>query len=249
MRQSLLIGAASLLAVAGAASAQAQEDKKPWTSSVELGFVNTDGNSKGKTLQGRADALWEAEQWRNNSHLEALNAEADGTRSSERYYLTNKTDYKFNERSYLFGFVSYEDDRFSGYDWQAVAAAGYGYRILDSDTMTWDMEGGPGYRISEVADDATDEDGSDDDIKEDELIVRLYTKYQWKISDQATFEQELGSEIGGEKTVSRSVTSLKSTIVGALAMKLSYIVRYTDNVPRETVHADTETAVTLVYSF
>ncbi len=219
----------------------ADDVKQGWSGSAELGYVSTEGNSKSKNLKGRIDTTWEADVWRNLSHFEALNAEADGERSSERYFLTNKLDYKFGERSYLFGFASYEDDRFSGYDWQAVAAAGYGYRILENDTMTWDAEAGPGYRYSKVIDDAADD--------EEELILRLYTRYEWKLSDSATFEQELGTEIGQDKTVSRSVTSLKSTIIGALAMKLSYIVRYTDNVPPETVHADTETAVTLVYSF
>jgi putative salt-induced outer membrane protein YdiY len=82
-----------------------------------------------------------------------------------------------------------------------------------------------------------------------ELILRASTKYQWLISENATFEQELSTEVGEDKTVSRSTTALKSTIIGALAMKLSYSVRYTDNVPPGTKHADTETAVTLVYSF
>lgn len=222
--------------------AYAQENSQLWTTDIELGYVSTSGNSEASSLKARLESKREVDQWRYLIHFDSLNSEEDGERSAERYFLSNKLDYKFGERSYLFGFASYEDDRFSGYDWQAVAAAGYGYRIIEADNMTWDAEAGPGYRVSAVEDDTIADD-------EHELILRASTKFQWLITDNATFEQELSTEVGQDKTVSRSTTALKSTIIGALAMKLSYSVRYTDNVPPGTRHADTETAVTLVYSF
>ncbi len=222
--------------------ALAQEGDKPWKSNVELGYVSTDGNSETSTLKVRATAAYESESWRNDTQLEALNSEEGSERSAERYFASNKTGYKFSETNYVFGYLSYEDDRFSGYDWQGVVAAGFGYRALETETLLWDLEAGPGYRYSKVQDSTLSDD-------EEELILRAYTNFEWKISDSATFQQELSSEIGQDKTVSRSDTSLKSTIIGALAMKLSYTVRYTDNVPPGTRHADTETAVTLVYSF
>jgi putative salt-induced outer membrane protein YdiY len=222
--------------------ALAQEGDKPWKSSVELGYVSTDGNSETSTLKVRANAGYESERWRNDALIETLNAEEGGQRSAERYFGSNKLGYKFTESNYLFGYTSYEDDRFTGYDWQAVAAAGFGYRALENDSMLWDLEAGPGYRYSKVR----NPDIADD---EEELILRAYTHFEWKLSDSATFQQALSSEIGQDKTVSRSDTSIKSTIIGALAMKLSYTFRYTDNVPPGTRHADTETAVTLVYSF
>lgn len=222
--------------------AYAQENSQLWTTDIELGYVSTSGNSEASSLKARLESKREVDQWRYLIHFDSLNSEEDGERSAERYFLSNKLDYKFGDRSYLFGFASYEDDRFSGYDWQAVAAAGYGYRIIEADNMTWDAEAGPGYRVSAVEDDTIADD-------EHELILRASTKFQWLITDNATFEQELSTEVGQDKTVSRSTTALKSTIIGALAMKLSYSVRYTDNVPPGTRHADTETAVTLVYSF
>lgn len=236
------ISAGMALLCAAASTAALAEQEKPWKSELELGYVSTTGNSETSTLKARGDGTREAESWRYNAHFDALNAEEETGRSAEKYFFTNKLDYKFGSHSYLFGYASYEDDRFSGYDWQAVAAAGYGYRLLENDTMTWDMEAGPGFRYSAISDDVAADD-------EEELILRAYTDFEWKLSDNATFEQELSTEIGQDKTISRSVTSLKSTIVGALAMKLSYTIRYTDNVPPETEHADTETAVTLVYSF
>ena len=52
-----------------------------------------------------------------------------------------------------------------------------------------------------------------------------------------------------DKTITRSTTSLKAQIVGQLAMKASFAVKYTDSVPADTKKTETETALTLVYSF
>ena len=115
--------------------------------------------------------------------------------------------------------------------------------------MTWDIEAGPGYRYSKLDDNPGNVSQGKDGDTTDELILRLYTKYNWELSDTSTFEQTLNVESGKEATISKSVTSLKVSIVGALAMKLSYTIKYTDTVPKETKHADTETAVTLLYEF
>ncbi len=79
MKRSLLLFAtASLIAC----PALADDEKEGWSGSVELGYVSTEGNSESKTLQGRFDSLWkERDHWRNATHFDALNAEADEVRS------------------------------------------------------------------------------------------------------------------------------------------------------------------------
>lgn len=219
------------------------DETKNWSGDAELGYVSTAGNSETSSLKARSDLRWENGSWRDQIHADAFNASEDDTRSAEKYFLSNKLDYKFNERSYIFGFTSYEHDSFSGFEYQVTAAAGVGYRLLQSDTMTWDVETGPGYRISKV------EENNDKDTDQRETIWRLSTKYSWRLSETATFEQEATVESGVDNTVTRSVTSLKTSIVGRLAMKLSYTLKSSSNVPSGTEHTDTETAVTLVYSF
>lgn len=231
------------LMVALSAAGEVIAENNIWSGDLEVGYVSTGGNSETSTLKGRVDLKREVDNWRYQFHFDSLNAKEEDGRSAEKYFLTNKLDYKFSERSYTFAYASYEDDRFSGFDWQAVLAAGYGRRLLETDTMTWDAEVGPGYRISNIGDTAGEED------TEREVILRAHTKYQWKLTDTATFEQEVTSESGADNTVTRSITSLKTTIIAQLAMKLSYTIRYTEHVPAENKHMDTETAVTLVYAF
>lgn len=239
-----LLSALTLTAAAAATAQDTPADEGPWSGDIEFGYVSTSGNTETTSMKGRAEVLREVDKWRYNLHFDALNASEDGDRSAEQYLVWNKLDYKYSERGYLFGYASYSDDRFSGFDYQAVISAGWGYRILENENMTWDAEVGPGYRINKVSE--TNGFTEDDDR---EVILRGYTKYQWQISDSAKFTQELSVEAGSDNTISRSVTGLKANIIGALAMKLTYTVKYTENIPADNKHADTETAVTLVYTF
>ena len=54
---------------------------------------------------------------------------------------------------------------------------------------------------------------------------------------------------GEENTVSKSTTSIKTTVKGGIGLKIAYLVQYTSDVPDDKVHADKQTTVTLVYSF
>ena len=222
----------------------AESDKGPWSGSAELGYVATTGNTETTNIKSRAEAIWEVDRWRDTTRFESLNLEEDDNRSAEKYLLTHKTDYKYSEKSYSFAFQSFEKDRFSGYDWQATVSVGYGRRILNTNTMQLDIEAGPGYRVSRF-----EEEDANGDKEEDEAILRLFGKYKWDLSDTAVFEQELTVESGADKTISKSVTSLKTTVVGQLAMKLSYTIKYTSEVPVDSRKKDTETAVTLLYEF
>ncbi len=225
------------------AGAVMAEEAPAWKADLELGYVATTGNTETTSIKTRADLTHESEQWKNLAHFDSLNTSEEDGRSAEKYFLSNKLDYKMDGGSYWFAYGSFDNDRFSGFEWQATAAAGYGRTFLqDRENMRLDVEAGPGYRTSKL-----DEDLVGDD--EDEVILRAYGKYQWNVSDNALFEQELSMESGSENTISKSISSLKTTIVGSLALKLAYTVKYTEQVPSSKSHADTETSVTVVYSF
>lgn len=236
-----IVVAGATISASGLSVAQSAETK--WDGDLELGYVSTSGNSETSNFKFRADAKRSSGNWLYDAHFDSLNSEEDGTRSAEKYFVSNRLTYSYTKQDYWFGYGSYEDDRFSGYDYQATVAIGIGRRLIDRGTMDWDIEFGPGYRVGKLEEETADE-------KDDkELIGRLYSKYSWQFSPNARFVQEIGVESGSDNTTSRSVTALKTDIAGGFALKLSYTVKYTEEVPAENKHADTETAVTLVYNF
>lgn len=216
-----------------------------WKGEAELGVVVTRGNTRTQTVSAKASATNESAQWRHNAKIEVLTAAArdaatgDDKTTAERYALSGKSDYKFTEHDYAFGMLSYEDDRFTGFDYRMSENLGYGRRLVHSDVLTLDAEIGPGARQSKpmVGDSAN------------EMMVRLAGNLAWKLSKTATFTEELSSEIGEDVTISKSVTALKAQVAGNLAMKASLTVKHVSDVPVGVNKTDAETALTLVFAY
>ena len=219
-----------------------KEEPKLWTGDLEFGYVDTSGNSNETSIKSNADITREHDAWRYTINLNSLNTEADKVRSAEKYFFSNRLAYAYSEHNYVFGYASYEDDRFSGYQYQVTASGGYGRRLYNQDNLKWDAEIGPGYRYSKL-------DEGSDPSETKEAIARLYTDINWQFTDTASFEQSLSVETGKDNTITKSTTALKAKVIGAFSVKLSYTIKYTSDVPSDTEHADKETAVTLAYSF
>lgn len=215
------------------------EQKPGWTNEVEFGLVATSGNTDEQTIKLRADSVVEREQTRHAVHFDALSSAKDDETTAERYYLTYQGDYKLDERQSVFGRVAYNDDKFSGFKYQADVTAGYSRLIFDNATMSLTGDAGAGMRFSELDDGTTNE----------EPIVRLAGAYKWAVSENATFQQRLNTEIGSDSTISRSETSLKANINSSLAMKLALNIKHNSDAPGGQKDTDTETSVTLVYGF
>lgn len=217
----------------------AQEKAPAWSGEAALGFVMTSGNTDTQSINFKSKAVNEREKWRHTAEFDALNTEDHDVTTAERYLLTGQTNYKFKPRHYIFGLISYEDDRFSGYDWRATEVVGYGYRAIERADLILDLEAGPGARQSKL----------DNGNREDEGILRLAANLDWKVSETTNFTEALTSEIGEDATISKSVTGLKTQINNSLSMKISYTVKHTSDVPAGIEKVDRETAAMLVYGF
>lgn len=240
-RNANLTTAASLVLACAlvAAPVMAEEKAAVWTGEAALGFVMTSGNTDTQSINAKGKAVNERDMWRHSVAVEALSTENNDATTAERYLLSGQSNYKFKPRHYVFGLANYEDDRFSGYDWRASEAVGYGYRAIDDANLKLDLEGGPGARQSKM----------NNGVRDNEAMLRLAGNLDWKVSDTSSFTEVLTSEIGQDTTISKSVTGLKTQINGSLSMKIAYTVKHTSDVPVGIEKVDRETGVMLVYGF
>ena len=226
-------------------------EEKIWSGDIEFGYTNLSGNTEERTTVGKFLIKRESEPWKWQTFAEGLASEKEDERTAEKYGMFSRLEYNFTEKNYLFGRVSYEEDKFSGYEYQYTVTSGLGWNVYDLETLAWDVETGLGFRSAE-SDDVYDIDtGALISLgeTEEEAIIRLSTIFTWEFAENAKFIQLLSSELGDENTISYSRSALEVKIIGELALKVSYIVKYTEEVPIDTEHADTETHVTLSYSF
>ena len=122
-----LTGAVTLFTLAALPMAATAQESN-WEGEAELGVLVTTGNTEETNLKGRLALKEDGERWRNLIELRSAYTEAEDETTAERYRGEAETNLKFSDNSFFFLRGSYEDDRFSGYDFRSSATAGYGDR-------------------------------------------------------------------------------------------------------------------------
>lgn len=238
--------AVAITAVVIAPFASAQEGDN-WKGETELGVLITSGNTEETNIKGRLGLIHEVETWRNTGEFRTNYSETDDETTSEKYLASLETDYKFSENQYWFLRGSYEDDRFSGYDFESSVTTGYGNRVWNSgDRSFLELSVGGGYRYNKLA--MVNAQGED---TEEEAIARLAAQFDYALSENSLFRQKLSTEIGLDEnnTVTESETSLQANVVGNLSMKAAFRVKHLSDPPAGSEDTDTETSLSLIYGF
>ncbi|WP_425427711.1 DUF481 domain-containing protein [Bowmanella denitrificans] len=225
-----------------------EEAEKPFSLDGELGLISTTGNTKATSFKGRLNAHQELESWSNDYIVEGFYKKDEKTidedkvseTTAQKIFGSAQGNYKLENPDHrVFAFGSYEDDRFSGFEYQATVAGGWAHQLWKNDVSAFSYSIGPGYSFAE----------RDTGESANGAIVRGALDYKWKISDTANFRQLFSTEVGSDNTKSKSETSLSAQINGSLAMKVALILNHNTDVADDVEELDTQTSVTLVYSF
>jgi len=217
----------------------------------EFGFLLTNGNTNTSTITGKINTSQELPSWSYQVIADALYKESEvqeaglktNTATAQKVFISSQVDYKLPQPDdRLFVYSEYENNRFSGFRYQAAIAAGWTSRLWHDQFSEFKYSVGPGYSMAEVEDNSEEEDQKG-------LIIRAAMEYKRKFSKHATFRQFVSTEADQEFSKTKSETSLSTKISGALAMKLSFILNYDTSVVEESEDLNTEAAVTLVYQF
>ncbi|WP_307734720.1 DUF481 domain-containing protein [Massilia hydrophila] len=220
-----------------------------WFTSAEVGAIATSGNTTGTSITGKVDARHETANWSHEFIVSGFFKEDeyeddDGrlarSKSAERFAASAKASLKLlgeGKRAFILG--SHVNDRFGAYTRYSSLAVGHGSRWYDSDNKTLDVEIGPGYFAGERA---TGED-------ENGLTVRGAAQFRWRVSPSAYFAQTVSVEKGTSNTHSVAETSLSTKINSTMQMKAGFSARSDSSVPAGKKNTDTQTSLTMVYSF
>ena len=206
---------------------------------VELGAIFTSGNTEDENVKYKITVDWLRGNYDTRFSTEGFRSSKENVLAAQRLYHVARTRYALAENSYWMARTSYEDDRFSGYDYQADATISYGRNFLQSiDNMALSGDIGVGMRKSES------------DLEDfSETIIRAAGEYEWSISDTANFFQNLSAEAGDETSIFRSESGIESEIMENVSMRFSVKVKHQTEVPIGREKTDTETAITLVWNF
>ncbi len=205
----------------------------------ELGFTSTSGNTDSNSLNAKLGVGKTNGNWTHNVQVASLKSSNNGEDSADRFVFTEKSEYKFAAKTFVYGRVRHEQDKFSGFDHQSIISFGLGHGFINNEKNT--LEGSMGIGYSNIE--------TDDGVTSNSAVFDGEIKYAYKISETSKFIQNLYIESGRDNTYSKSETYLHLIIVGALGAKIGFEVKNNTDVPVGVEKTDKITTVTLVYEF
>jgi Putative salt-induced outer membrane protein len=245
MRASTTLQLWMVVALVAAAPAHAE-----LTGKGEAGLVIASGNTDTTTANVKLQLANEIDKWKHEFGVDALYATADpdGT-TAQRWEFSEQTDYNYSPRDFWFGAGRYEDDRFSGFEYQATVSAGYGRKFIDTDVTKFTGTAGFGYKFFEtrdVFDEVTGvllEPGDTDS----EVVFRGTLDYDHKFTATTSLLDKFIVEAGADNTFAQNDIALQVKMTDVLALAVGYSVRHNTDPPIGFEKTDTLTTINLVY--
>ncbi|MEJ2514155.1 MAG: DUF481 domain-containing protein [Gammaproteobacteria bacterium] len=235
------LAAVVLVAIQPALAAAAEEEKEPGLSgSATFGLNQSRGNTDNLGIAGDLVAEYNTDgPWVYDGEARFMKREEENVDTEERYDLRGTANYYWTEDDYFYARLQWRKDLFGGVREEWLPSVGYGRVLIDNGTHYLKGEIGAGYRWAELAD-GTEQDG---------VMATAGLGYVWTLSDSAEFFQNLRLEWSQDNTYLESETGLRTTIVGNLGFKASYLVKHNTDVAPGTANSDFYTTVGLDYAF
>jgi putative salt-induced outer membrane protein len=228
-------------------AAQAQ-----WTGKAELGILFADGNTESKSANTKLDFTHQGANWKNNIYAAALYGENAEFANAERYEVRYQADYSITDKLSWFLGLRGEQDRFSGFAYQATASTGATYKYIDNPVTKLDVSLGAGYRrlqpqllIQTDAGEVIDRIRGDD---ESDPVVTLGSNYEHAFNESTKITNKFLTEAGTENTSVQNELALEVSMFESLALAVGIGVRYNSDPPPLSESTDTLFTVNLVYN-
>ena len=116
------------------------------TARAEAGAIVSRGNSENESFNAKFDVAREWEDWKQAFGAAAVYASDPSGATGQRWDVRSQTDYKFHAQGFSFASARYEEDRFSGFEYQSSLGMGLGWRFHDNPDTKLIAQVGLGYR-------------------------------------------------------------------------------------------------------
>ena len=117
-----------------------------WMGKGQFGFLDSHGNSDAESVNGNVGMTRYDGAWKNELYVGGLYGKNAGIVSAERWETRLQSNYTISGDFFAFGGLRFEHDMFDGFQYQASATGGLGYKFLDTDSDKLVGQIGAGYR-------------------------------------------------------------------------------------------------------
>lgn len=235
--------------VASIATLACGEAHADWTGKGEAGIALASGNTDTKNGNLKLDLATTVEQWKHAFGAAAVYASSDSVTTGRRWELSEQSDYNFGPKTFWFGSARYEDDHFSGFEYQATVSTGIGRHFIDTEGTKFTGTAGVGYKFFETRD-TYDDTGTvllQQGESDNEGVFRGTLDYSHELTGTTKLLDKFLVESGAENTFIQNDIGIQVKMTEVLALTAAYSVRYNTDPPADFRKSDTLTTLNLVY--
>lgn len=250
MVRSLVFTSLAGLVASLPAAAQLSFENRGYSGEVSASGTSKTGNTESTDLGFGLKQRYESDLWRHVVNGVYDFGRADGQETKNRLATSYEIGRRLNHRLYSFGRGAYELDEFDGYDYRAVLGGGLGYDVLQGDTRSWSVQGGPAYRIDEV-EPVFDDMGALLAPAERQVsgALNLGSRFEAQVNDAVSVSNETDMTASADTTTVANTAALTADLIGSVGARFSFDVFHDTEPPFGAKATDTTTRFSLVYTF
>jgi putative salt-induced outer membrane protein len=230
-QQSLLLRSViGALLLAAPLAALADDLPQGWSGKGQAGYVMSRGNSDTDAANAKFDVWLLTPDWKHQLTIDGLYGRSQQVTSAERWDLRLQSDYTISKQWFAFGALAYQDDRFSGFQYQASGTGGAGYKIFDSDRTRLSVQLGVGYRVLRPETLVFDPGGSGAVVSrvalehESEVVGTAGIDFMHQFNSSTRLTDKLIAESGSSNTSIKNDLALEVKMSKQLALAVGYSV-------------------------
>lgn len=234
--------------------ASADELPQGFSGNGQAGYVMSRGNSDTDAANAKIDLFWLTPQWKHAFTLEGLYGKSAEVTSAERWDLRLQSDYTINTQWFAFGALAYQDDRFSGFQYQTSASGGLGYKFFDSSTTQLSAQLGVGYRLLRPETLIKDpESGAITNRipleRDSEAVGTAGIDFTHQFNASTKLSDKMIAESGSSNISIKNDLALEVKMSKKLALAVGYSVLHNTKPADNVKRTDTITTLNVVYAF
>jgi len=250
--------AAGLAAALVVASAFADDTPAPpppqgWNGKGQVGYVMSRGNTDSDSANAKLDLADLDGDWKHSLHLEGLYSTNAGVVAAERWAALFQSDFQITPRSFGFGALRYQDDEFSGFQYQASITTGVGYHVIATTSDALTAQVGVGYRRLRpeliAKNDAGEVTSRITESSTGNAVGTAGLDYAHTFNASTKLSEKLAVESGPGNTSLEDDLALAVNMTKALALSVGYTFKENTQPPVGLKKVDTLLTLNLVYAF
>jgi putative salt-induced outer membrane protein len=219
-----------------------------WKGSFALTASGTSGNTDTGELAGAGRLTYGVGDWNHLVGFAIEYGEANGIKNEEKFFATYEASRYFTPEFYMFGLGRFQYDGLlvdntgailPGSETDAFLGFGPGYRVVNTPSQTWRVQGGPGARYFK---DATG-------VSDTEVGFIVSSRYFYELTDTVSFTNDtdiLGSKVN---TIVSNDAGVNFKVSNNLSTRVSYRTDYNTDPTAGLKSTDNTIGVSLVLGF